>query len=178
MQAVHRQALQKRLVEPAVERGEIHHAFGHTGGRKRQAVTVQRPQHGDQRRDGETLHHDREHVLGPHHAGVKQRQARDGHKQHQNSRCQHPGGITGIESRCRRGGGRSLFAESQHRQCRQQYDAQDAEQLFQMELRKHGLFSCIKAHLCRFHRCGCARPVRGQRQKSCRRRFYRCAPIW
>jgi len=68
-----------------------------------QAVAEQDPEQGDHAGDRKALHHDRQGVLGPHHAGVEQGQARDRHHQHQGGGNQHPGGIPGIDRRGRRG---------------------------------------------------------------------------
>jgi hypothetical protein len=76
-----------RLIDP----------FLHAGGAEYDAVAVEHPEHGDQAGNGEALHQHAEHVLGAHHAGVEQRQARNGHQQHQSGRDNHPGGITGVE---------------------------------------------------------------------------------
>ena len=48
------------------------------------------------------LRHGGEHVLLAHHAGIEQRQARDGHHQHQRGRGDHPGGVAGVDLRARR----------------------------------------------------------------------------
>ena len=175
--AFHERFAQTTPIRPGVAEGD--------------AVGIQRPQHGDQCGNGEALHHRRQHVLGSHHAGVEQRQARDRHHQHQRRRGQHPGRVASIQlgslrwRRCRRRrrGGRCrrfrcgrFIAEGKHRRHQQQYDAEGAEQLFQVEMHKHGIFSCIKAHLCRFHRCGYERPAPGLLRISCRPRSCRCGP--
>ncbi|MCY1294157.1 hypothetical protein D9M70_434400 [compost metagenome] len=96
-QAVHRQAAEEGLVESADEGAEVGDALLHPGGIEGQAVAVGDPEDADQRGDGEALHHHREYVLGTHHAAVEQRQAGDGHQQHEGRRDQHPGGIAAVE---------------------------------------------------------------------------------
>ena len=66
---------------------------------ERQAVADDDPDHRDDAGDGEALHHGGEHVLLADHAGVEQRQAGDGHHQHQRGGGQHPGGIAGVDLR-------------------------------------------------------------------------------
>ena len=62
-----------------------------------EAVAVDRPQQGHHAGDGEALHQHRQHVLAAHHAGVEQRQAGNGHEQHQRGGRDHPGGVAGVE---------------------------------------------------------------------------------
>ncbi|MNP13378.1 hypothetical protein D3C76_1056570 [compost metagenome] len=96
-QAIHRQAIEEGLVQTTDEGAEVGYTFFHAGRIEGQAVTVNDPQDADQRGDGEALHHHRQHVLGAHHAAVEQRQAGNGHQQHERRRDQHPGGVTAIE---------------------------------------------------------------------------------
>src|SRR5690606_41362625 len=51
------------------------------------------------RADRKALHENREHVLGPNQASIKQRQARQSHEEHQSSGHDHPSGIAGIDRR-------------------------------------------------------------------------------
>ena len=51
-----------------------------------EAVAVDHPDHHHEAGDGEDLHQHREHVLGAHEAAVEQRQAGDGHQQHERGR--------------------------------------------------------------------------------------------
>ncbi len=101
-QTVDRQARQERLAERADKAVEVDHPLLHAAGVERQAVAVDRPQHGDQRRNGKALHQHRQHVLAAHQAGVEQRETRNGHEQHQRRRGQHPGRVAGVQRR--RGG--------------------------------------------------------------------------
>ena len=81
-------ALLLKHIEPAmnlIARGES------------QAVAVDDPQHGAQTPHDHDLHQHGEHVLGAHHAAVEQREAGNGHEQHEGCRGQHPGGVAGIE---------------------------------------------------------------------------------
>ena len=86
-----------------------------------EAVAVEHPDHHHEAGDGEDLHQHREHVLGADEAAVEQRQAGDGHQQHERGGDEHPGGVAGIGNR--RGGGRRRFRgrrgrvlrESRHR---------------------------------------------------------------
>ncbi|KWV88471.1 hypothetical protein PFLmoz3_01366 [Pseudomonas fluorescens] len=88
---------QERLAHAAEEGIEVDHTLFHTGGIERDAVAVDNPQDADQASDGEALHHHRQNILGADHAAVEQRQARDGHEQHQRGGGKHPGGVAGIE---------------------------------------------------------------------------------
>ena len=68
---------------------------------KGEAVADDHPQHRDDAGDGEALHDRVEHVFLAYHSAVKQRQARDGHQQHQGGRGQHPRGVAAVERRRR-----------------------------------------------------------------------------
>ena len=70
-----------------------------------QRIAEHEPQHGDQAGDDEALHHRRQDVLLAHHAGIEQRQAGNGHHQHEGGRDQHPGGMAGVQMGRRRRGG-------------------------------------------------------------------------
>ena len=79
-------AVQEQVAQVADER----RAFA-----ERQAVADHGPQHGDHRHQDEAVHHGAEHVLAPHQAAVKQRQAGAGHHQDQRGADQHPGVVAG-----------------------------------------------------------------------------------
>ena len=88
---------EERLAHAAEEGVEVDHALFHTGGIERDAVAVDHPQDADQASDGEALHHHRQNIFGADHAAVEQRQAGDGHEQHEGCRGEHPGSVAGIE---------------------------------------------------------------------------------
>ena len=60
---------------------------------ERQRISVDAPQHGDQREAHEHLHQHRQHVLGAHQAAVEQPQRRHRHQQHERGGGEHPGGV-------------------------------------------------------------------------------------
>ena len=65
-------------------------AVQRAAGGEGEAVAVEDPDDHHEAGDGEDLHQDREHVLGADEAAVEERQAGDGHQQHECGRDQHP----------------------------------------------------------------------------------------
>ena len=88
---------QEGVVQAADDGVDVEHTGFHAFGAEGQAVAVGEPEDAHQAGDGEALHHHRQDVLGTHHAGIEQRQAGDGHEQHQGGGGQHPGGVAGIQ---------------------------------------------------------------------------------
>ena len=91
-------APQERLAQTAdigVERSAV---------AKRQRIAVKRPEHADQRHDREDLRQDRRHVLAAHEAAIEQREAGNGHHQHERAGGQHPRRVARDwePARCRR----------------------------------------------------------------------------
>ena len=82
--------VQQRIAQIADERGTL---------TKSQAVTHQRPKHGDYGHQNKTLHHGAEHVLGADKATVEQRQSGSGHHEDQGGAGQHPCVIAGTLGR-------------------------------------------------------------------------------
>ena len=80
--------------------------------RQRDAVADHHPEHGDDAGGAEALRQRRQHVLLAHHAAIKERQARNGHHQNKRGRCEHPGGVAGIDFWCsgQSGGGEQSCA--------------------------------------------------------------------
>ncbi len=72
--------------------------------REDEAVAEGPPEDGDQPGAAETLGHDRQDVLAPDQAAVEQRQAGQGHEEHQRRRGHHPGVVAGPRRRQRLGG--------------------------------------------------------------------------
>ena len=86
-------AERKRLVPPvreAIEEQAREIADPGIAIAESEGITRHHPHHRHRRAQAERLHHDREHVLLTHHAGIKQRQAGYGHQQHQHGADQHP----------------------------------------------------------------------------------------
>ncbi len=92
-QAVDGQAAEKGALQPTDEGAEVGHARFHAGGIEGQAVAVDHPEDAHQAGDGEALHHHRQHVLRTDHAAIEQRQAGNGHEQHQRGGGEHPGRV-------------------------------------------------------------------------------------
>ena len=90
-EGIHRDAGKEHLVETTDE------SIGGAAVFEGQAVTPECPQDAHQGGDGEALHEHREHVLTAHHAGVKKRETRDGHEQHQGRGDEHPRGVAAVE---------------------------------------------------------------------------------
>jgi hypothetical protein len=65
--------------------------------REGQAVAEEDPLHGDDRDHDETLHQSGEDILAAHHSGVKEREARRRHQEHQRRRGEYPGGIASAD---------------------------------------------------------------------------------
>ena len=75
---------------------------GHAGAvGESQAIAHHHPDDRDEAADREGLHQRGQDVLLPHHAGVEQGQAGDGHHQHQGGAGQHPCRIPGVDLRRR-----------------------------------------------------------------------------
>ena len=105
------------------------------------------------------LRHGGEHVLLAHHAAIEQRQARDGHHQHQAGRRDHPGGIGAVDLG-RRGG-----CLRERRRCRQRHQHRNAVAA-RIGARRDSCswcppgiltFESLTARRRRSRRCGCAR---------------------
>jgi len=96
-------------------------------GRERNRIPHCKPQQTDNRADGRHAGHDIEHALAPHHAAIKQCNARQGHQQHQGGRGHHPGSVRPIDgfgadpARLRERDGRGC---SDSRHCRRRRDRQ------------------------------------------------------
>ena len=90
------QFLREAVEEEAREVADIGVAVG-----EGDAVAGDHPDHRDQAADGEGLHQGRKDVLLAHHAAIEQREARDGHHQHERGAAQHPGGVAGVDLRRR-----------------------------------------------------------------------------
>jgi hypothetical protein len=76
-----------------------------------QRVAEHGPQNGNQERRRQALRHGGEHVLLAHHAGIEQREPRDGHHQHQPGGGDHPGGVGAVDL------GRLLCGLRKRRRC-------------------------------------------------------------
>ena len=90
---------QERLLEPADEGVQRGDARLHPARRERQAVAVGEPEQRDHRREHEALHQHGERVLGADQPAVEERQARDGHEEHQRGGAEHPGRVATVERR-------------------------------------------------------------------------------
>ena len=146
--------------------------------REGEAVADDQPEHRDQAGDGEALHDRGEHVLLAHHAAVEQRQARNGHHQHERRRGQHPGGVAGVELGLLVGApvpgpGRSSVPAA----------PRPASTVLNLSfivlpsgLELFELVRGITALRRRTRRCGCGSPARSTGRRSCRHRSCRCRP--
>ena len=178
------------IVGDAVEQEARHVAEIGRGGAgavgERQRVADDCPDDGDQAADRERLHDGGKNILPPHHAGVKQGKARDGHHQHECGAGEHPGGVAmvvgrrlgrtgrgrcgggrGCSSGCRRGCGR---CRGRGRRCRGGYRSSrrglgdsDAhrhrgEQQGGGQRQRADAFHREKTHSCRF-------PLRARRHR-------------
>ncbi|MCY1448367.1 hypothetical protein D9M71_650290 [compost metagenome] len=92
-----RDTRKERLAHAAEERVEVDDALLHARGVERDAVAINDPQDADQTGNGEALHHHGKNVFRPNHAAVEQREAGNGHEQHQRGGGQHPGRVTAIQ---------------------------------------------------------------------------------
>ena len=118
---VRRHAGQERLGEAADERRRA--------AREGEAVADDGPQDGHDADRVEHPHQHREHVLGAHQAAVEQREARNGHQQHEHRGRQHPGGVALVDGRLggrgRRGrGGAAISASATSNAMKQRQSAQ------------------------------------------------------
>ena len=68
-----------------------------TSGREGNRIPHRKPQQTDNGADGCHAGHDIEHAFAPHHAAVKQRNARQRHQQYQGGRGHHPGRVRAID---------------------------------------------------------------------------------
>ncbi len=92
---------EERLAHAAEERIEVDDALLHAGSVEGNAVAINDPQDADQTGNGEALHQHGKNVFRANHTAVEQRQAGNGHEQHERCRGEHPGGVAGIEDwRC------------------------------------------------------------------------------
>ena len=181
---VRRDAFEEQLVQASDERVACCEGQG---------VAVEHPQDVNQRGHHKHLHQHRQHVLAADQAAVEQRQARNGHQNHEHGGHGHPSGIAlvGHGCGCRfssrgRGGRRSSgccgLGFSSRGGCGLRHDGRAAKQQTQPEgeggkqffhdevFQKGSLCDTIRGLLDRSHRYGCEPLVRGRRQKSCRRR--------
>src|SRR4030095_3693579 len=69
---------------------------------KRQAVTADKPNNGDNRHESKALHHGSEYVFTIDEPPVKQGQSRPGHKQNEGTTDKHPCIVSRALSRCDR----------------------------------------------------------------------------
>ncbi len=162
-------------------------------------VADDHPENGDDARRAETLGEGGQNVLLAHHAGVKERQTRNGHHQHQDRGGEHPGGVAGVDLRRRRGGGAgrpqraaavAVFVAAAVELCRRcnvlgerserrprDHDGQGepGQSLKYLCFHRHCplVAVVIKAPPNRFRRCGCERRPRHRGRRSCRRRSCR-----
>ena len=140
-------------------------------------VADHHPQHGDEAGDGEALHDGGEHVLLAHHAAVEQRQARDGHHQHQSGGCQHPRRVAGAQRWCGwccRRASASWASAGSNMGKRKRSERSRPRRIHIWQVFIFGLPS--RALIRWFRRCGCAPPARRERRRSCRRRSVRSWP--
>ena len=172
--------------------------------RKSEAVSIDKPQHRNQREGDHHLHQNGQHVLAAHQAAVKQGQAGDRHHDHEQGGKHHPGRVALVgdgcsSSRgcgfggCRSGSGggisrrrcrgcrcgRSVLRKRwrQGRECEQPHGHRKSQKQFFHGVSFDFLIGRGRALTrlrCRFRRCGCAPPAPGRTQKSCRRRSFRC----